>query len=84
MHTLRIFIGLAVGLLACALAAPPPLGLGSAHAQELAAVKKKKVKKHEPRRREPRKQEQERAPFTAEEQNAAVVLGTSGRTGLGR
>jgi predicted acylesterase/phospholipase RssA len=77
LHTLRIFIGLAVGLLACAVVAPSPLdlGSGSAHAQELAAVKKKKVKKQEPRRREPRKQEQERAPFTAEDQNAAVIPG---------
>jgi hypothetical protein len=68
VHTLRILTGLAIGLVACALAAPLPHDPGSAYAQERVAAKKKKAKKQP----QP-KQEQERAPFALEDQNAAVI-----------
>jgi patatin-like phospholipase len=72
VSTLRILAGAAVGLVACALVVSSlPPGAGSAQAQLLAEAKKKKVEK----RGAPKGTEQERAPFTAEDDAAAVVPG---------
>ena len=71
MQALRIVSGLAAVLMAGAvlLSAPAP-EWGAAHAQKLAEVKKKAEKKG-PAPKEP----QERAAFTAEEENAAIISG---------
>jgi hypothetical protein len=71
LQALRIVSGLAAVLMAGAvlLSAPAP-EWGAAHAQKLAEVKKKAERKG-PAPKEP----QERAAFTAEEENAAVISG---------
>jgi hypothetical protein len=70
---LRILAGTVVGLVACALVVSSlPTGTGSAQAQLLAEAKKKVEKKGAPA---PKGTEQERAPFTAEDEAAAVVPG---------
>jgi Patatin-like phospholipase len=67
LHTLRIFAGLAIVVMVCALApASSPLGWTSAHAQ---------VKKKGPPTKQAPKPEPERTPFTVEEQEAAVIPG---------
>jgi len=82
LHKLRICTGLAVGLMACTLlVSTPALDLGSAHAQKLAEVKKKVQKKVQ--KQAPPKEQQERAPFTLEDQNAAVIPGMPDARGWG-
>jgi Patatin-like phospholipase len=74
VSTPRIFVGFAVGLVACALLVSSlPPGDGSAHAQKLAEVKKKAGKKGAPKGSG--QQQETRALFTLEEQDAAVVPG---------
>ncbi len=73
MHKLRIFTGLAVGLTACALLVSSlPIEVSPAHAQKFAQAKKKVEKKGTPAAP---KEQPERTPFTAEDEDIAVVLG---------
>jgi hypothetical protein len=66
LQPLRIFAGLAIGLMVCTLApASAPLEWAMARAQ---------VKKKAPQPKQP-KQEPERTPFTAEEEEVAVIPG---------
>ncbi len=82
MHTLRITSCLAIGLMAgTLLLSAPPLGTSAAHAQQLAEGKKKKVQK-KPAPKEP-KEQLERAPFTLEDENAAVIPGIPDARGWG-
>ena len=75
MHRLRIFSGFAVGLMTCAmLIALPPLEWASAHAQQLAAAKKRVERKGAVPKAAP-KEQQERAPFTVQDEDVAVIPG---------
>ena len=75
MHRLRIFSGFAVGLMTCAmLIALPPLEWASAHAQQLAAAKKRAERKGAVPKAAP-KEQQERAPFTVQDEDVAVIPG---------
>src|SRR5262249_17495196 len=75
VHRLRIFSGFAVGLMLCAfLVASPPLEWTSAHAQQFAAAKKRVEKKGSAPKAAP-KEQQERATFTAQDEDVAVIPG---------
>src|SRR5215813_8774057 len=75
LHRLRIFSGFAVGLMTCAvLVVFPPLEWASAHAQQLAAAKKRVERKGAAPKGAP-KEQQERAPFTVQDQDVAVIPG---------
>src|SRR5215470_13058171 len=75
LHRLRISLGFAVGLMACAtLVASAPLEWASAHAQQVAAAKKRVERKGAPPKAAPQ-QQQERAAFTGPDQNVAVIPG---------
>jgi hypothetical protein len=75
LHTLRIGAAFAVGLMLCTLVAwPPSLEFASAQAQERTLAKKKAARKSPPPKAAA-KEEQERAPFTVEEADAAVIPG---------
>ena len=75
MHTLRIASAFAAGLLACTvLTSFAPLEWASAHAQKLTEVRKK-VDRKGPAPKEAPKDRQERASFTADEDDAAVIPG---------
>jgi len=79
LQTLRVFAGFAVGLMVCAvLATAPTLRPAPAHAQKLAEVKKKierKVDKKGPATKDGPKDSAERAPFTADDEDVAVIPG---------
>jgi hypothetical protein len=77
VSTLRIVVGVVVGLIAGALVVPTlPPGDGSAHAQMLAEAKKKDARKRPPTPKDARNERPEaRTPFTLEEQEAAVIPG---------
>src|SRR5216683_6125607 len=79
LHRLRIFAGFAAGAVACSLlASSPPLPGASAQAQVLAEAKKKaekKVEKKAPAPKDGQKDQQERAPFTVEDEEVAVIPG---------
>jgi hypothetical protein len=75
LHTLRIASAFAAGLLACTvLTSFAPLEWASAHAQKLTEVRKK-VDRKGPASKEAPKDRQERASFTADEDDAAVIPG---------
>src|SRR4030088_1537827 len=75
LHTLRIASAFAAGLVVCAaLTSFAPFDWASAHAQKLAEVRKKADRKA-PTSKDARKDHQERAPFTVEEEDAAVIPG---------
>src|SRR4030095_10143147 len=75
LHRLRISLGFAVGLMTCAmLVASAPLEWASAHAQQFAAAKKRVERKSAAPKAAPQ-QQQERAPFTVQEENVAVIPG---------
>jgi len=75
LHRLRIFSGFAIGLMTCAtLIALPPLEWASAHAQQLAAAKKRVERKGAVPKAAP-KEQQERAPFTVQDEDVAVIPG---------
>src|SRR5215467_13237688 len=74
VHGLRIFSGFAVALILCALVISPPLEWASAHAQQFAAAKKRVERKGSAPKAAP-KEQQERATFTAQDQDAAVIPG---------
>ena len=74
MHTLRIYSGLAAGLICTLLLACPPLQWTSAQAQSHAAAKKKVERKAAPPKAGP-KEQAERATFTAQDEDAAVIPG---------
>src|SRR5262249_18759487 len=74
LHRLRISLGFAVGLITCAtLVAFPPLEWASAQAQQFAAAKKRVERKGAAPKAAP--QQQERAAFTVQDQNVAVIPG---------
>jgi hypothetical protein len=84
LHTLRISAAFAAGLLVCALSASSaPFGLASAQAQKLTEVRKKpdrkgptsKASQKAPTSKDGQKDQQERASFTVEEEDAAVIPG---------
>ena len=84
MHTLRISAAFAAGLLVCALSASSaPFGLASAQAQKLTEVRKKPDRKRPisrdsqkaPTSKDGQKDQQERAKFTVDEEDAAVIPG---------
>jgi len=74
LHTLRICSGLAAGLICTLLLACPPLQWTSAQAQSHAAAKKKVERKAAPPKAGP-KEQAERATFTAQDEDAAVIPG---------
>lgn len=75
MHTLRIASAVAAGLLLCTVATSfAPSEWASAHAQRLAEARKK-VERRAPAPKDAQKQQTERTPFTAEEEDAAVIPG---------
>ncbi len=75
MHTLRICAVFAAGLMLCTLSVwSPPLEKASAQAQTLAQARKK-VDRKSPAPKVAAKDRQERVPFTAEEDDAAVIPG---------
>src|SRR6266702_6155692 len=75
LHRLRIFSGFAVGLMTCAiLVVFPPLEWASAHAQQLAAAKKRDERTGAAPKAAP-KEQQERAPFTVQDEDVAVIPG---------
>ena len=74
MHGLRIFLGFAIVLILCALVISPPLEWASAHAQQFAAAKKRVERKGSAPKAAP-KEQQERATFTAQDEDAAVIPG---------
>ena len=75
MHTLRLASAFALALLACTvLTSFSPFDWAPAHAQKLAEARKK-VDRKTPTPKDTQKDQQERAPFTVEEENAAVVPG---------
>jgi hypothetical protein len=74
LHTLRIYSGLAAGLTCMLLLACPPLQWTSAQAQSHAAAKKKVERKAAPPKAGP-KEQAERATFTAQDEDAAVIPG---------
>jgi patatin-like phospholipase len=74
LHTLRIYSGLAAGLICMLLLACPPLQWTSAQAQSHAAAKKKVERKAAPPKAGP-KEQAERATFTAQDEDAAVIPG---------
>src|SRR5215468_6967157 len=74
VQRLRIFSGFAVALMLCALVmASPPLEWASAHAQQFAAAKKRVERKGPAPKAAPK--EQERATFTAQDEDVAVIPG---------
>ena len=76
MHTLRIASAVAAGLLLCTVATSfAPSEWASAHAQRLAEARKK-VERRAPAPKDAQKQQTERTPFTAEEEDAAVIPGS--------
>ena len=75
MHTLRIASAVAAGLLLCTVATSfAPSEWASAHAQQLAEARKK-AERRAPAPKDAQKQQTERTPFTAEEEDAAVIPG---------
>ena len=75
MHRLRIFSGFAVGLMLCAVVtAASPLEWTAAHAQQFAAAKKR-VERKGPAPKDAPKEQQERATFTAQDEDVAVIPG---------
>src|SRR5438105_15004321 len=71
VHRLRIFSSFAVGLMLCAVVtAASPLEWPAAHAQQFAAAKKRVERKEDAP-----KEQQERATFTAQDEDVAVVPG---------
>src|SRR6516225_1064881 len=74
VQRLRIFSGFAVARILCALVMSPPLEWASAHAQQFAAAKKRVVRKGAAPKAAP-KEQQERATFTAQDEDAAVIPG---------
>ncbi|TMK20821.1 MAG: hypothetical protein E6G75_03900 [Alphaproteobacteria bacterium] len=75
VHRLRIFSGFAVGLMLCAVVmASPPLEWTAAHAQQFAAAKKRVERKGQEPKAAP-KEQQERATFTAQDEDVAVIPG---------
>ena len=74
MHKLRICSGFAAALICMALLACPPLEWAAAQAQTHAAAKKKGERKAATPKAAPQQQE-ERAPFTAQDEDAAVIPG---------
>jgi hypothetical protein len=75
LHTLRIASAVAAGLLLCTVATSlAPSEWASAHAQQLAEARKK-VERRAPASKDAQKQQTERTPFTAEEEDAAVIPG---------
>src|SRR6516225_4194114 len=75
VHRLRIFSGFAVALILCALVmSAPPLEWASAHAQQFAAAKKR-VERKGPAPKAAPKEQQERATFTAQDEDVAVIPG---------
>jgi len=75
LHRLRIFSGFAVGLMTCAmLVASTPLEWASAHAQQFAAAKKRVERKGAAPKAAPQ-QQQERAAFTVQDENVAIIPG---------
>ena len=75
MHTLRIASAFAAGLLLCTVATSfAPSEWASAHAQRLAEARKK-AERRAPAPQDAQKQPTERTPFTAEEEDAAVIPG---------
>jgi patatin-like phospholipase len=75
VHRLRIFSGFAVGLMLCAVVtAAPPLEWTAAHAQQFAAAKKR-VERKGPAPKDAPKEQQERATFTAQDEDVAVIPG---------
>jgi hypothetical protein len=74
LHTLRACSGFAAGLICAVLAASPPLEWASAHAQTFAEAKKR-VERKGPAPKGAPKERQERATFTAQEEDAAVIPG---------
>src|SRR5215471_9852022 len=74
VQRLRIFSGFAVALILCALVMSPPLEWTYAHAQQFAAAKKRVERKGSAPKAAP-KEQQERATFTAQDEDAAVIPG---------
>jgi len=75
VHRLRIFSGFAVGLMLCAVVmSSPPLEWTAAHAQQFAAAKKR-VERKGPAPKDAPKEQQERATFTAQDEDVAVIPG---------
>src|SRR5215471_4886403 len=74
LHKLRICSGFAAALICMALLACPPLEWAAAQAQTHAAAKKKGERKAATPKAAPQQQE-ERAPFTAQDEDAAVIPG---------
>jgi hypothetical protein len=81
LHTLRICAAFAAGLLLCTLSVgSPPLERASAQTLAQSKQSKKKVERRHPAPKEaPKerqaKEQQERAPFTVEEDDAAIIPG---------
>jgi hypothetical protein len=70
-----MFAGLAVGAVACSLlASSPPLPGASAHAQVLAEGRKR-IEKKAPAPKDGPKAQQERTPFTAADEEVAIIRG---------
>jgi len=75
LHTLRIASAFAAGLLLCTVATSfAPSEWASAHAQRLAEARKKADRKA-PAPKDAQKEQSERAPFTAAEEDSAVIPG---------
>src|SRR5438445_2935672 len=74
VHRLRIFSGFAVGLMLCAVVMASPLEWTAAHAQQFAAAKKR-VERKGPAPKDAPKEQQERATFTAQDEDVAVIPG---------
>jgi hypothetical protein len=74
LHKLRICSDFAAALICTALLACPPLEWAAAQAQTHAAAKKKGERKAATPKAAPQQQE-ERAPFTAQDEDAAVIPG---------
>jgi hypothetical protein len=76
LHTPRICVPLAVGLMLCALSlGPAALERASAHEQLAAAQAKKRVERKSPAPKGAPKEQRERTPFTTEEDDAAIIPG---------
>jgi hypothetical protein len=73
-------MGLIAGTL---LVAAPPFEIGAAQAQKFAEVKKKKKPAQKKSAPKESKEQQERAPFTPEDENAAVIPGIPDARGWG-
>jgi hypothetical protein len=75
VHRLRIFSGFAVALMLCAVVmASPPLEWTAAHAQQFAAAKKR-VERKGPEPKAAPQEQRERATFTAQDEDVAVIPG---------